>query len=105
MVTGDLPFDTVRRELARASTKLEEKMVSRFDQAYENGEREGLEQGLERGRAEALRATLLRQLSARFGPVPEGATRRIASASFDELDRRVDRVIAAPSLDSVFDAG
>ncbi len=109
VVTGDLPFETVRRELAKASTKLEEKMVSHVDQAYENGKREGLERGLERGleqgRTEALRVTLVRQLDARFGPLPEGPTRRIASASLDELDRWVERVITAASLDAVFDAG
>jgi hypothetical protein len=103
VVTGDLPFETVRRELARASTKLEETMVSHFDQAYEKGKREGLEQGLERGleqgRAEALRATLARLLDARFGPLPEGVARRIGSASLDELDRWVERVVTASSLD------
>lgn len=105
LVTGELPFEQVRREFARASTKLEEEMVSHFDRAYENGKREGLEQGLEQGRVEALRATLVRQLSARFGPLPEDAARSVASASLDELDRWVDRVIPAASLEGVFHGG
>lgn len=64
---------------------------------------QGLEQGLERGRQEGEARTLLRQLERRFGPVSSSVHERVTAAGLDVLDRWLDRVLDAPTLDAVFD--
>ena len=66
-------------------------------------EEKGLKKGLERGREEGLltgkRDTLLALLTAKFGPLPESATKRVQHTdSVDELDRYLARVLVAASL-------
>ncbi len=61
------------------------------------GEQRGLTRGREEGRADTLR----RQLERRFGPLPQEARARIDAASLAELDRWLDAVLDAASLDAV----
>lgn len=46
-------------------------------------------------------ATMLRLVEKRFGPVPETTRDRIGHASKDELDRWLDRILDAPSIDAL----
>lgn len=50
----------------------------------------------------ALRSVLTRQLALRFGPVPVEAAERILLADSGELERWIDRVLVADSLEGVF---
>lgn len=52
-------------------------------------------------RAEGRVAALLRQLRKRFGQLPVELEKRLATASSDQLDRCLDRVLEARSLDEV----
>jgi hypothetical protein len=65
------------------------------------GRAKGLAEGLAEGRAEAhvttLRATLERLATRRFGALPADAAARIASATTDDLERWIDRVLTATS--------
>ena len=45
---------------------------------------------------------LRKQLAIRFGPLEPAAEARIAAASPETLDRYVERILTAPSLDAVF---
>jgi hypothetical protein len=54
--------------------------------------------GEDRGMAKAL----LKLLAQRFGSVPEGFETRVRSAREAELDRWLERVLTAASLDEVF---
>lgn len=67
------------------------------DEAKAAGRAEGQVEGQTRAKAE----TLVRQLTRRFGPLPEDARGRIESADPATLDRWLDRVIDAPDLASV----
>jgi predicted transposase YdaD len=62
----------------------------------------------EEGRQEALKEgqqeLLLRQLTRRFGALPEAVTARVMDASREELERWGDRILDAASLDDVFTA-
>jgi hypothetical protein len=58
----------------------------------------GEDQGLLKGEAKAL----LKQLALRFGPVSEAIEKRVRSASEVELDRWLERVLTAASLEGVF---
>jgi predicted transposase YdaD len=56
------------------------------------------------GRNEGQQELLLRQLTRRFGTLPEAITARVASAGHEELMRWFDRSLDAASLDDVFAA-
>ncbi len=73
-------------------------------EGIERGRAEGIEKGIERGRSEALAELLLRQLSLRFGDVPDAVRERVRSASAAELEAWAEAVLAAPSLDDVLAA-
>ncbi len=73
-------------------------------EGIERGRAERLERGLERGRSEALAELLLRQLSLRFGDVPDAFRERVRGASAAELEAWAEAVLAAPSLDDVLAA-
>jgi len=59
---------------------------------------EGLQQGLRQGEAQVLR----RQLTRRFGALPEWAEERLTQAEPTQLEIWADRVLDADSLDAVF---
>ena len=68
----------------------------------EEGRREGNQEGRQQGLTEARQQTLLRQLQRRFGPLPEQHTQRVLAAGTAELDRWLDRILDAASVDDVF---
>jgi predicted transposase YdaD len=86
------------RIAAVAGPEHEDAMLSAYDQIIEKGIEKGIERGIEKGQ----RATLLRQLGRRFGALPEPIAARVAAASVADLERWLDRVIDAASLDDVF---
>lgn len=66
------------------------------------GKLEGKAEGRVEGRSEALAQTLLRQLGKRFGaPSPQLAA-RIATAPAADLERWLDRILDAATLEAVF---
>lgn len=65
----------------------------------EKGRQQGLQQGLQQGEV----ALLQRQLSRRFGPLPDAVRARLTGASIDQLETWAIRVLDAASLDEVFD--
>jgi hypothetical protein len=63
---------------------------------------EGLEEGLEKGREEGRELALTRQLTRRFGPLPQWVAPQVRQASASQLDTWLDRVLDAPTLEAVF---
>lgn len=63
------------------------------------GEAEGKAEGLREGQLRAL----TRLLERRFGPAAETMRRRLLDADGAALERWIDRVLDAPTLDAVFD--
>jgi uncharacterized protein DUF4351 len=59
---------------------------------------EGEAKGVGKGAAR----TLVRQLTRKFGPVPDAARERIDTATLDQLDIWSDRVLDVATLDEVF---
>ena len=55
-------------------------------------------------REEGRKATLLRQLTRRFGPVPDWAAQRIQQATPTQLDAWLETILDAPTLEAVFGA-
>ena len=67
------------------------------------GLQKGLRKGRQEGRQEGRREVLQRLLARRFGPLPADAAARLAAAAVDELDRWLDRLLGATTLDEVFE--
>lgn len=68
------------------------------------GLREGRVEGLREGRVEHARETLLRLLRLRFGPaLPPATAERVAAASLADVDGWLERIVAAASLEAVFE--
>jgi len=65
-------------------------------------EARGMEKGLAQGAAEAKAETVLRLLSKRFGELSEARRCQIRAAAPDQLDRWLDALLDARSLDEVF---
>jgi hypothetical protein len=73
-----------------------------IEDLVEFGKDLGLEQGREQGRLEGEARALLKQLRLRFGPASEGVAARVRSAPEADLERWLERVLTAASLDDVF---
>lgn len=63
---------------------------------------EGIERGIERGEASGAVRTLRRALQRRFGALSEVHEERLQQATLDEVDRLVERLFTARSLDELF---
>ena len=68
----------------------------------EQGEARGLRRGLAAGKAEGKAEALLRLARGRFGAVPEGRAEQVLSADAETLDRWLDALAAAGTLEEVF---
>ncbi len=73
-----------------------------IEQGRTEGRAEGRTEGRIEGRAEGERLVLSRQLTTKFGPLPEAVLGRLRTASETELSSWVDRVLTAHTLDEVF---
>ena len=65
---------------------------------FEKGHQKGLQKGLSEGAANVL----VRQLTARFGPLPEAVVARLRVGTEADHVRWAERLLTAPSLDAVF---
>ena len=70
-----------------------------WEQGLQKGREEGKEEGLYLGELQ----TLQRLLTKRFGPLPEAVQVRLSTASREEIERWLDRVLDAQTLDEVFE--
>ena len=57
---------------------------------------------IEQGRTEGQRATLTKLLALEFGPLDTTVAERLATATTAELDRALERILSAETLDAVF---
>jgi predicted transposase YdaD len=64
--------------------------------------KEGREEGREEGKRLALRSTVTRLLTRRFGDLPFGVTEELETASAERLEELADQLLDAPSLDALF---
>ena len=77
---------------------LEKGLAKGLEKGLEQGKRQGLEEGRQRGQAEFI----ARQLSRRFGPLPDTVQQRLAAAATDQLETWADAMWDADSLDDIF---
>ncbi len=65
-------------------------------------EAQGVQKGRQEGRQEGEAFALQHLLARRFGAIPPEMVARIAGAPREEIERWLDRVLDARSLDDVF---
>ena len=70
--------------------------------AIERGMAQGKAEGKAEGRTQGRIETLARQLTHRFGPLPEWAAERLRAATSEQLDQWTDLVLDAATLTEVF---
>jgi hypothetical protein len=101
-VAPEALIDVVSRILLRP----EDTIMSTLERTYQKGLADGLARGEAAGEAkaqvEARTETLLRLLAKRFGPMPPAIVARVRTAGTTQLDRWIDRLLDATSLDSLF---
>lgn len=78
-----------------------------LEQGMQQGIQQGMQQGMQQGRAEGILegevAALSRQLTKRFGVLTEEVQARLHMATTEQLEFWIDRILDAPTLQSVFD--
>jgi flagellar biosynthesis/type III secretory pathway protein FliH len=80
---------------------IERGMAQGIEKDLEQGLERGMDMGLEKGLHKGQLNTLVRQLTRRFGPLPDATLARHQSATPDQLDLWTDRVLDAPALEAV----
>jgi predicted transposase YdaD len=79
---------------------VEEEIVTLADRLREEGRQKGERIGERTGE----RKLLLKQLTLRFGQLPEAALARVTAAGVEQLETWAERVLTAPTLAEVIDA-
>jgi hypothetical protein len=94
---------TLRNLLAREGYPSLDAVRSEAREAgQQEGRQEGRQEGWQEGRQEGAAATLLRQVTAKFGPPTPVTRQRLESADTDTLLRWSERILSATSLDELF---
>ncbi|MCG5495851.1 DUF4351 domain-containing protein [Ectothiorhodospira variabilis] len=72
------------------------------EKALQQGMAQGLERGVGQGRQLEARRILQRQLSKRFGELPDWVSEQLQAADVDQLEAWSDEILFAESLDTLF---
>jgi hypothetical protein len=96
---SDATPELVYRFFVELGPQAEEIFMTTADRLRE----QGMAQGMAEGRAQGIAATLTRLLNLKFGPLPAPALALIQGAAPEELERWIDRVLTANSLDEVLE--
>jgi predicted transposase YdaD len=90
--------------LRRLSTVVAPELATTMETYEQALERLYIEKVTRKAKNQGQQEFLLRQLTRRFGALPEAVTARVMGASREELERWGDRILDATSLDDVFAA-
>ena len=92
--------------MGKATSQADDSISKQFEECVRElelaGFKQGLVQGLDKGVRVGRMIALHGQLMMRFGRLPEAADRRVLSASPDEIDDWLGKVLYAEKLDDVF---
>ncbi len=91
------PTEAVQYEnlVAITATKEERNMISYWEQL---GLQKGLQQGVEQGMQQGQRSLLLRQLTTKYGELPQSVYEKIGTMSESELLTLGDRILTASTI-------
>ena len=77
-------------------------MQEGMQEGLQKGLQKGMQKGLQKGLSEGAAKVLVRQLTTRFGPLPEAVVARLRVGTEADHARWAERLLTAPSLDAVF---
>jgi hypothetical protein len=97
----DPVMEAAKKTLEELSRDPEAWRIANDREASEVVYRDQMASSRDEGRAEGVRATLVRLLRKRFGPLPSWAEEQIARAEQVELEAYADAVLEADSLETV----
>jgi hypothetical protein len=80
---------------------MKENAMTMEQHALARGEERGLRQGVQQGVQQGLQRAVRRQAEARFGALDAATLERIAHASTTDLERWLDRMLSAASLEEL----
>ncbi len=86
----------------RGLEELKMTLAEKFDQWAKEYKQAGQREGRKEGKKDGEALVLQRLLSRRFDPLPPVVLARIASASEEDINQWVDRMLDADCLDNVF---
>lgn len=94
-------LESYKRMISRKEySKVQDVELTWAEKLLLQGEEKGREQGLQAGLVKGKRESVLRVLRAKFGPLSEQITARVATMeSAEELDGCLDRILTATSLE------
>lgn len=104
LVADDSVATTLAAAIPDAKPQVKEALMTLAEKWMAEGEAKGKAEGEAKGKAEGKAEALRKLLMLKFGPVPESASLRIANASEADVDRWLERVLSADSLDAVLTA-
>ncbi|HEX5052083.1 MAG TPA: Rpn family recombination-promoting nuclease/putative transposase [Planctomycetota bacterium] len=102
LAVTDVAAEHVQMAFSKNLNRPTELIMSTLDKVRRQGRAEGHAEGRAEGHFEGQVSVLLRQLNRRFGPPPAGLVQRVQVASPTELERWLDRILDANTLDEVF---
>jgi predicted transposase YdaD len=97
-----LDAEELQTAVIECITQGETLMPTIAEKWLEQGRNEGRDEGRDEGRLEGEAAVLRRQLTRRFGPLPEWAEERLTHADLTQLETWADRGLDADTLDAIF---
>jgi predicted transposase YdaD len=98
-VDEHLTVDELQMLATTIGEDIEEEIVTLADRLREEGRQKGERAGERNGQ----RKLLLKQLTLRFGKLPEATVSRVNAAGVDQLETWAERVLTAPTLAEVID--
>ncbi len=103
LVADDSIAEALREALDDAQPEAKHALMALAEKWTAEGEAKGRAEGEVKGRVKAKVDILHRLLTLKFGALTEATAQRIASASEAELDRWIERLLAAATLNAVID--
>jgi predicted transposase YdaD len=102
-VSPDLEPAALRAKVKQAVPETEELLMTIAERYRQEGRQQGLQQGVVQGLLEGQRRTLERQLARKFGQLTDAARARLEAADGAELEQVAERLLAADTLEEVFE--
>lgn len=94
LVTGAEEFERFRQRIRETLPEAEEAAMTFAEQL--------LQEGMEKGSRNALVEMLEKQITLKFGGLSAESAARVKAASNEELERYIERILSAETIESVF---
>jgi predicted transposase YdaD len=102
LVCGGMQFEKFREKIREQVPEAEEVAMTIAEQLRKEGMEKGRKEGRQEGRQESLVRMLGKQLTLKFGELPPEHAARIEAATSEDLERYIERILSAGTIEAVF---